>query len=259
MSLTYSEYLQLNKVLDAQAPISKTEHDEMLFIVIHQTYELWFKQILHECQFLQTRLAQGNREGSLQTLHRILVILKTLVSQADILETMTPISFLGFRHRLQQASGFQSLQFRILEGYLGNKSAKTLDFFAHLDPERHLEKAYTAPTLYDSLLQYLATYAQVPIPAQVLQRNYTEPYTPHSDVQQAILTLYRTRPDLLLLLERYVDLDEGLQEWRYRHVKMVERTIGTQPGTGGSSGVAYLRSTLFRPAFEDLWIIRSDM
>jgi tryptophan 2,3-dioxygenase len=257
MELTYSQYLELHKILDAQHPLSPEEHDETLFIVIHQTYELWFKQLLHESNFLRTHLQTGKEGHALETLRRMLVILKTLVSQADILETMTPISFYSFRNRLQKASGFQSLQFRRLEFQLGLKSARILELFSTHDQFSLLSKDYEAPTLYDALLEFLSLHRNIQLPIDILQRHFSTPYTGDIRVQHVLLELYRERSDRVALLERYVDLDEGLQEWRYRHVKMVERTIGCATGTGGSAGAAYLRSTLFQPAFVDLWALRS--
>ena len=257
MDLTYSQYLHLDKILEAQAPLSPEEHDETLFIIIHQTYELWFKQLLHETGFLRIQLQKGSESLAMATLQRMLVILKTLVSQADILETMTPISFHAFRARLQQASGFQSLQFRRLEFQLGLKDTRTLERFASHTQFASLSEDYHAPTLYDALLQFLSQYRGVEFPLEILQRTFSEKYDGDIRVQNQLLALYRAAGDGVAMMERYVDFDEGLQEWRYRHVKMVERTIGTAPGTGGSAGVAYLRSTLFQPAFGDLWALRS--
>ncbi len=259
MDMTYGDYLQLHKILDAQQPLSPEEHDETLFIIIHQTYELWFKQLLHESNFLRVHLQAGKESEALDTLHRMLVILKTLVSQADILETMTPISFYSFRTRLQQASGFQSLQFRRLECQLGQKNPRTLTLFTAHPAFESLSHDYEAPTLYDALLQFLSQHMGVAIPVDILQRPYSQPYTGDARVQDLLLTLYRERSPRVALLERYVDLDEGMQEWRYRHVKIVERTIGNVPGTGGSAGLAYLRATLFQPSFVDLWALRSSL
>jgi tryptophan 2,3-dioxygenase len=195
-ALTYSSYLGLDDILGAQRPRTE-EHDELLFIVIHQVYELWFKQLLHEGKHLQTRLEDGDTPHALHTLKRMLTILKTVVAQIDVLETMTPRQFLTFRDRLEAASGFQSAQFRELEA--------------------------------------------------------------SDDVQHALLTAYADDGEPAQVCERMIDLDEGIMEWRYRHMQMVRRTIGDKRGTGGSPGAAYLATTLLRPAFPDLWAVRTEL
>ncbi|MEZ5331771.1 MAG: tryptophan 2,3-dioxygenase family protein [Thermoanaerobaculia bacterium] len=259
-ALTYSSYLKVDELLELQRPLSDgPEHDEMLFIVIHQVYELWFKQVLHEVSHLQRRFEAGDSIGALATLKRILTIFKTLVGQVDILETMTPISFNSFRSRLDSASGFQSAQFRELEFKLGKKSAAMVRHHPEGTPgRRRLDETLEAPTLWDSFLRFLAANDQ-PVPQAQLARDASLPYEPSPEVQRVLLDVYADRPILAMVCERMVDLDEGLQEWRYRHVKMVERTIGAKPGTGGSEGAAYLRKTLFQPAFPDLWAIRSEL
>lgn len=259
---TYASYLALDELLSLQRPESD-EHDEILFIIIHQVYELWFKEMLHEADWLAGRLAEGDTGAAMHTLKRILTILKIAVAQLDILETMTPRDFLSFRDRLASASGFQSAQFRELEFALGHKRRAMLEHF----PEgtgwrRRLEGRWSAPTVWDALLGYLADRGY-PVPEAALGRDVTAAIDPDEGVQRAILAVYR-RDDLPAhldsqLLERFVDLDEGLQEWRYRHVKMVERTIGARIGTGGSAGAAYLRTTLSQPFFPDLWAIRSEL
>ena len=257
MALTYGKYLRLEQLLDAQVPLSEgPEHDELLFIVIHQVYELWFKQILHETQRLQRTLEQGETHRALGTLKRILTILKTLVAQVDILETMTPTSFSSFRDRLDTASGFESAQFRQVEFALGNKRASALARYPEGSRERaQLEIAMAAPTLWDSFLRYLAQQGFA-VPADALARDVTRRIEPSEAVQDLLLSVYRQDALNSQLCERLVDLDEGLQEWRYRHVKMVERTIGTKGGSGGSSGAEYLKKTLFQALFPDLWAIR---
>jgi tryptophan 2,3-dioxygenase len=261
-AFTYASYLALEELLSLQRPESD-EHDEILFIVIHQVYELWFKEILHEADWLVGRLAEGDTGAAMHTLKRILTILKIAVAQLDILETMTPRDFLSFRDRLASASGFQSAQFRELEFALGHKRRAMLDHFPEGTPWRgRLETRWARPTLWDALLGYLADRG-VPVPEGALERDVTEPIQPDEGVQRALLAVYR-RDDPAAhldsqLLERFVDLDEGLQEWRYRHVKMVERTIGARKGTGGSAGAAYLRTTLNEPFFPDLWAIRSEL
>ncbi|MEY2467942.1 MAG: tryptophan 2,3-dioxygenase [Actinomycetota bacterium] len=210
-ALTYTSYLALDEVLSAQRPRSD-EHDEMLFIVVHQVYELWFKQLLHELRHVQRKLEGGESAHALHTLKRVLTILKVVVAQIDVLETMTPRQFLGFRARLESASGFQSKQFRDIETLL--------------------------PTLFDSLVAYLGI---------------------RGDIEDGLVAVYAADDVGAQICERFVDLDEGLQEWRYRHVKMVERTIGDAHGTGGSKGAAYLRTTLSKPMFPALWSIRNRL
>jgi tryptophan 2,3-dioxygenase len=257
MAVTYPSYLQLEGLLALQQPLSDgPEHDEMLFIVIHQVYELWFKQILHETELLQSSLEEGDTPTALATLKRTLTILKVLVSQIDVLETMTPVSFNSFRHRLDTASGFESAQFRALEFTLGHKRPGAATRYPEDTPERHmLEQRLARPSVWLSFLRYLASQGY-PIPVTDLERDPREPTVESPAVQDALLDIYRHDPLQAQLCERFVDLDEGLQEWRYRHVKMVERTIGTKRGTGGSAGAEYLRTTLSKPLFPDLWAIR---
>jgi len=259
MSLSYSSYLKLDQLLDLQHPQSEgPEHDEMLFIVVHQVYELWFKEVLHELDHLCHLLASDEGSRAQHTLKRILTILKLLVAQLDVLETMTPLEFLSFRARLESASGFQSSQFRELEFVLGHKRLPMVDHFPEgTEARRRLQARYSQPSLWDAFLHYLSERGFA-IPKELLERDVTQPIEPSPTVQACLLAAYRESPDLAALTERLVDLDEGFQEWRYRHVKMVERTIGNKQGTGGSSGAQYLRSTLFKPLYPDLWIIRTE-
>lgn len=260
MPLTYSRYLKLNELLNLQQPRSaEPEHDEMLFIIIHQTYELWFKQLLHEIDYVKKMMAQNDTPRLLHTLKRVLTILKTLVGQVDILETMTPLEFLSFRSYLDSASGFQSFQFRELEFVLGHKREGSVRHYPGESMGRaRLETRYAQPTLWDSFLHFLAQ-EEYEVPADQLERNVTQPVVANEVVQTILIDIYRHNPLLADVCERLVDLDEGIQEWRYRHVKMVERTIGNKKGTGGSSGVGYLQSTLGRPLFPDLWAIRTRL
>jgi len=257
MALTYGKYLKLDQLLSAQQPLSEgPEHDEMLFIVIHQVYELWFKQVLHEVQRVGKALESGDTHHALATLKRVLTIFKTLVAQVDILETMTPMSFNSFRHRLDTASGFESVQFRQVEFALGHRRPAAVDHYPAGSTERNvLARASRAPTLWDSFLRYLEGQG-FDVPKSLLERDVADPIEPSEAMQELLLKAYREDALVSQVCERLVDLDEGLQEWRYRHVKMVERTIGTKTGSGGSSGAEYLRSTLFRPLFPDLWAIR---
>jgi tryptophan 2,3-dioxygenase len=257
-ALTYSAYLALDEVLAAQRPRSD-EHDELLFIVVHQVYELWFKQIIHELGYLQARLERGDGGHALATLKRVLTILKTVVAQIDVLETMTPRQFTAFRSRLEAASGFQSAQFRVLEAMLGRRDERMLAPYPPESPgRRRIAEALARPSLFDSLLAYLGAQGFA-IPAPAPGGGARGARAPSEAVQRALLQVYRADGEAAQVCERFVDLDEGFQEWRYRHVKMVERTIGAKPGTGGSAGAQYLRTTLFTPAFPDLWAVRSEL
>jgi tryptophan 2,3-dioxygenase len=249
--LTYGTYLRLPELLSCQSPLTE-QHDELLFVIIHQVYELWFKQILHEAAFLQRRLEDGNATGALHTARRIAKILKTIVGQLDVLETMTPRQFAAFRPQLGSSSGFQSDQFRELEAVLGRRD---------LDPtlDARTTAAMQRRSVFDSLLRFLDVDG-FEVPAPALDRDPAQPW-PSGD--EAILELLAAayaddNRAAGQVFEALVDIDEGVQEWRYRHVKMVERIIGARQGTGGSAGAAYLRSTLFRPAFPDLWAVRGD-
>jgi tryptophan 2,3-dioxygenase len=258
--LTYESYLQVDALLSLQQARSEgPEHDEMLFIVIHQVYELWFKQLLHELDRVVTLLRADESHRVQHTLKRILTILKVLVAQLDILETMTPLEFLSFRSRLEAASGFQSNQFRQLEFLLGAKHAAALARFPEGSRGRlALERRFQEPTVWDGFLHYLSREGY-PIPGSQLTRDYTTPVEATAEVQAILLDVYRRDLKNAEMCERLVDLDEGFAEWRYRHVRMVERTIGSKPGTGGSRGAAYLQTTLGRNLFPDLWEIRGRL
>jgi tryptophan 2,3-dioxygenase len=259
-AVTYSSYLKLDELLTLQQPRSDSpEHDELLFIVIHQVYELWFKELLHEFDRVRTLLEQDETHRGQHTLKRILTILKVMVAQLDILETMTPLEFLSFRQRLEAASGFQSDQFRQIEFLLGRKSEESIHRFPGGSRAREaLTRRYGEPTLWDAFLRYLAREGYE-VPTSQLTRNIAARVESSPEVQRILIDVYRRDPKNAELCERLVDLDEGLQEWRYRHVKMVERTIGAKAGTGGSSGAAYLRETVGDPIFPDLWAIRSQL
>ena len=258
--LTYAGYLKVDELLSLQEPLSDgPEPDEMLFIVIHQVYERWFKEVLHEVDYVVTLLQADDLARAHHTMKRILTILKVLVAQLDILETMTPVEFLTFRERLEEASGFQSHQFRELEFALGQKSQWAISRYPEHEPALgRLRRRYEEPTLWDAFLACLAREGYA-VPKAQLERDVRQRIEPSPELQEVLVEVYRNDPGLTELCERLVDLDEGLQEWRYRHVKMVERTIGTKPGTGGSAGAEYLRGTLFKPAFPDLWGIRARL
>ncbi len=254
MSLTYSEYLKLNNLLSSQNCLSD-DHDEMLFIVIHQTYELWFKEMLHEIDYLTELLLSNDLPKALHTMKRILTILKVLVHQTDILETMTPLEFLTFRDRLESASGFQSFQFRELEFALGQKNKQILNRFDHLEIEKKLlQKRYNQKSLWQVFLQYLKMN-DYKITDEMLNADKDDEFP---ELREILLEIYNNNYMTAQFCELLLDLDEGFQEWRYRHVKMVERTIGTKQGTGGSDGVAYLIKTLSIKFFPLLWEIRKD-
>jgi tryptophan 2,3-dioxygenase len=259
MDLTYGSYLRLDQLLDQQRQQSEgPEHDELLFIIIHQTYELWFKQLLHELDQFVRHLTVDDVARAGHTLKRVLKIFKTLVSQLDILETMTPLEFRSFRAFLASSSGFQSAQFREVEFVLGMKDRLHLDRFVDDEGEHErLQRRFDEPSVWDVVLA-VVDRSGFAMPSSALVRDVTEPVVEDSDVQAVLVEVYRNEPTLSGLLEALTDLDEGLQEWRYRHVMMVQRTIGTQMGTGGSAGAEYLRTTLFRPAFPDLWAVRSQ-
>ena len=259
-AVTYSSYLRVDDLLELQKPRSDgPEHDEMLFIVIHQVYELWFKEILHEIDRVMHLLEADEAHRAQHTLKRILTILKVLVAQLDILETMTPLEFLSFRARLEAASGFQSDQFRQLEFALGRKSAHAIERFTVGGRARTaLERRFLEPTLWDAFLRYLSREGYA-VPESALRRDVTAAIEASDEIQQVLINVYRTDPKNSEFCERLVDLDEGVQEWRYRHVKMVERTIGVKMGTGGSAGAAYLQTTVGAPLFPDLWAIRSRL
>jgi tryptophan 2,3-dioxygenase len=256
-SLTYTSYLALDEILGAQRPKSD-EHDEILFIVVHQVYELWFKQLIHELRYLQRMLEAGNDARAFATFKRVLTILKLVVQQLDVIETMTPVQFLSFRERLDSSSGFQSGQFRELEAILGRRDPGVLTAYHEQSPDyERVKQALERPSVYDSFLRYLAGKGY-DVPAEALERDVTQPVSESEGVQAALLQAYRDDAGPAQVAERLVDFDEGFMEWRYHHVKMVERTIGTRQGTGGF-GADYLRSTLHQPFFPDLWAVRSEL
>lgn len=267
--LTYITYLKVDELLKLQKPLSDgPEHDELLFITIHQVYELWFKQILHEVEALQMSLERGETHRSLSLLGRVRNIMKTCVSQLDILETMTPLQFNSFRDRLSSASGFQSAQFRELEAVLGRRDnagkdseeSSGMGMSEHLTPgseaRQRVESAMSRRSLWHSALEYFNSRSEMP--KEALNVDPSMAWEPSEEVQKVLIELHKNDPEANMIGEALTDLDEGLQEWRYRHVKMVERTIGRKVGSGGSSGVGYLASTLFNPVFPDLWAIRSQ-
>lgn len=247
--LSYGTYLRLDDLLSCQHPLTDS-HDELLFVIIHQAYELWFKQILHEAALLQRRLEAGDGAGSLATARRIAKILKTVVGQFDILETMTPRQFASFRPELGSSSGFQSSQFRYIEAVFGRRD------FSRAVRDPALDAIMARRPVFASLLRYLRA-AGFRVPGEILDRDPRLAWQSSDRVQALLAEVYAGSGDPAEVCEALIDIDEGIQEWRYRHVKMVERIIGAKTGTGGSAGAAYLRGTLFRPVFPDLWEIRS--
>lgn len=259
-AVTYSNYLKVSELLNLQIPLSDgPEHDELLFIVIHQTYELWFKQLIHEFDRVFLLMKNLDLYATLATLSRIRTIYKTLVAQIDILETMTPVQFNTFRSRLESASGFQSAQFREVEVILGRRDRQAI---SHLPQSEQItlriSERMKRPSIWDATLNFLSR-KNFKVPSEVLNRNVSEPYVPNEKIEIVLEEIYKNNPDVALLFEKLIDIDEGQQEWRYRHVKMVERTIGRKSGTGGSSGAKYLSSTLFNPMFPELWQVRSRL
>ena len=260
MALTYSSYLSLPELLTLQQPRSSpAEHDEMLFIVIHQVYELWFKLVLHETDKVRRDFSANDLYGAIATWKRLRTVLKTLVGQLDILETMTPLSFASFRERLDTASGFQSFQFREVEFAYGYKRARVTGAIPDAGGERaaadrRLEERSVVDHFYDFLGQRGLT-----VPPELLRKPVAEATVASPALQEEIYRVYRKQPELVILFELMTDFDEGFQEWRYRHIKLVERTIGAKKGTGGSPGIEFLKQSLWTPLFPDLWAVRHRM
>jgi tryptophan 2,3-dioxygenase len=260
-SVTYGSYLKVHDLLSLQQPLTEPQqHDEMLFIVIHQVYELWFKQILWEVGKAAGAIDAGQLMPLLGTLKRVTTIQRVLTGQVDVLETMTPTEFNRFRDRLNPASGFQSYQFRELEFRLGAKDPAYLRFHK-LDTRATaaLEAAMAEPSLYDRFIRLLAR-SGFEIPATLLERDVRQAHVSDPSVLAAVLKIYRESDryyDLYSTLEALMDLDEGLLLWRQRHVAMVERMIGTRRGTGGSSGAKYLSATLAKRFFPEIWDARN--
>ncbi|WP_310048190.1 tryptophan 2,3-dioxygenase family protein [Luteibacter sp. 3190] len=259
--LTYGEYLKLDQVLTAQHPRSEpAHHDEMLFIVQHQTSELWLKLMIHELDAALARLRRDDVDGTLKVLARVKQIQRQLYEQWGVLETLTPAEYLQFRDVLGPSSGFQSLQYRMVEFLLGNKHADMLRVFEH-DPVAHdrLRTVFEAPGLYDEYLRYLARRGH-PVPAELLARDLTQPWRSQPSLLPVFKRIYEDTANFwpeYHLSEELVDIEEAFQLWRFRHMKTVERIIGFRPGTGGSSGVAFLRKALEQSFFPELIEVRT--
>ncbi|WGM38360.1 Tryptophan 2,3-dioxygenase [Caulobacter sp. NIBR1757] len=258
-SLSYGQYLQLDKVLGAQGPRSD-EHDELLFIVIHQSSELWMKLCLHELRGAAAHIRGDDLEPAFKMLSRVGRIQTQMIQAWEILATMTPFDYSRFRDALGTSSGFQSHQYRQIEFLLGAKNARTLEVFESA-PAVHAElvEALGTPSLYDEALALLARRGFA-IPADYLTRDWTQGYEASAEVEAAWLAVYRdaeTYWDLYELGEKLVDIEYRLQQWRFAHMKTVERIIGFKRGTGGSAGVAYLVKALERPFFPELLSLRT--
>ena len=259
--MSYGDYLHLDAVLNAQHPRSP-DHNEMLFIVQHQTSELWMKLMLHELQAAIAALARDELGTAFKMLARVSRIMEQLVHAWDVLATMTPPEYSAIRPFLANSSGFQSWQYRCIEFRLGNKSA------AMLSPHRHraellalVQAAYEAPSLYDEALRLLARRG-IAVPASNTERDWTQPYAASADVEAAWLTVYRDPKlhwDLYQLGEELTDLEDAFRLWRFRHVTTVERVIGFKRGTGGTSGVGYLRKMLDVVLFPEIWTLRTAL
>jgi tryptophan 2,3-dioxygenase len=260
-SLSYGDYLQLDKLLDAQTPLSP-QHDEMLFIIVHQTSELWLRLFLHELHGVMECVRRDDLDPSFKMLARIGRVQAQLTSTWDVLSTMTPSEYSSFRNVLGRSSGFQSFQYRLLEFMLGNKHREML--LAHKrDPKGHeiLQRALEAPSLYDECLRLLSRRGYG-IPEDYLSRDFSEPYVANKQVAGAWLNVYHNSEkdwDLYELAERLINLDEKFQLWRCHHLKTVERIIGYKAGTGGTGGVSYLAKALELKFFPELWQIRTSM
>jgi tryptophan 2,3-dioxygenase len=259
--MSYGDYLHLDAVLSAQHPLSP-DHNEMLFIVQHQTSELWMKLMLHELHAAVAAIAADRMAPAFKMLARVSKIMEQLVHAWDVLATMTPPEYSAIRPYLAHSSGFQSWQYRCIEFSLGNKNAAMLEPHAHRpDLLEHVEAAYRAPSLYDEALRLLARRG-LAVPASYTDRDWTRPYVASDEVEAAWLTVYRapeTYWDLYQLGEELTDLEDAFRLWRFRHVTTVERIIGFKRGTGGTSGVGYLRQMLDVVLFPEIWKLRTDL
>jgi tryptophan 2,3-dioxygenase len=260
-SMSYGDYLQLDAILGAQKPLSP-DHNEMLFIIQHQTSELWMKLMLHELRAAIANVANDELGGAFKMLARVSRIMEQLVHAWDVLATMTPPEYSAIRPYLANSSGFQSAQYRCIEFALGNKNAAMLKPHAHRpDLLAQVQAAYEAPSLYDEALRLLARRG-LAVPASHTQRDWTQGYVESDEVEQAWLVVYRDPKkywDLYQLGEELTDLEDAFRLWRFRHVTTVERVIGFKRGTGGTGGVSYLRKMLDVVLFPEVWKLRTDL
>jgi tryptophan 2,3-dioxygenase len=260
-SMSYGDYLQLDKILSAQKPLSP-DHNEMLFIIQHQTSELWMKLMLHELHAAISCIARDELGSAFKMLARVSRIMEQLVHAWDVLATMTPPEYSAIRPYLGNSSGFQSAQYRCIEFALGNKNHAMLKPHEHR-PELHeqVRSYFESPSLYDEALRLLAARG-LPVPDSHTQRDWTQPYVESAQVEQAWLTVYRENQkyfDLYQLGEELTDLEDAFRLWRFRHVTTVERIIGFKRGTGGTGGVSYLRKMLDVVLFPEIWKLRTDL
>lgn len=260
-NMTYGDYLQLTPLLSCQKRLSD-HHDEMLFIIIHQVSELWLKLILHEMRRAIQAIAEGEMQPAFKMLARVSKIQTQIIYAWDVLSTLTPSEYIEFRDKLGQASGFQSYQYRLVEFALGYKSSHILKIYEQdADIYEKLKAAYQAPSIYDVSIQALAR-AGFPINPDVLERDFSGTYSGDPTVAAAWREVYQRTGkywDLYQLAEKLVDIEDWLQQWRFRHMKTVERIIGYKKGTGGSSGVRYLRRVLDHRFFPELWDLRTNL
>src|SRR3989304_459435 len=260
-SMSYGQYLQLDKVLSAQKPLSG-QHDEMLFIVIHQASELWMKLCLHELAATRAQIRADDLEPAFKMLSRVARAQAQLIQSWDVLGTMTPADYMRFRDSLGQSSGFQSWQYRLLEFMLGNKDSRLIEVHAS-DPPVHamLARELATPSLYDEALRLLKRRG-FDIPPERVERDWTQAHEAHPAVEAAWLAIYRDSNahwDLYELAEKLVDLEYRLQQWRFAHLKTVERIIGFKRGPGGSAGGGYLEYVLKRGFFPELITLRTSI
>ncbi len=263
--LTYAGYLRLDRLLSAQTPLSGTassppRHDEMLFIIQHQTSELWLKLMIHELKAATGFVRADRLDACFKILARVKLIQKQLFEQWAVLETLTPSEYEAFRPTLGSASGFQSAQYRAVEFLLGNKHAATLDVFRYDAPmHAELSQLLRTPSLYDEYLRHLARRG-LPVPGECIERDWSQPYVRHPDLVAVFKTIYddpETWWDAYEMAEKLVDVEESFQLWRFRHLKTVERIIGYKTGTGGSSGVGFLKRALEHTFFPELIDVRT--
>jgi tryptophan 2,3-dioxygenase len=259
--MSYGDYLNLDQVLNAQHPRSP-DHNEMLFIVQHQTSELWMKLMLHELHAAMQCIAGDQLHNAFKMLARVSKIMEQLVQAWDVLATMTPPEYSAIRPFLVNSSGFQSWQYRCIEFSLGNKNKQMLAPHAHRpDLLAHVRASYAAPSLYDQSLRLLARRG-LPLPSSHIERDWTQPYIANAEVEAAWLQVYRAPQqhwDLYQLGEELTDLEDAFRLWRFRHVTTVERIIGFKRGTGGTNGVGYLRQMLDVVLFPEIWRLRTDL
>ena len=262
-AMSYGDYLRLDLILGAQQPLSDPpRHDELLFIIQHQTSELWLKLMLHELRATRSLLQEDDLQPALKCLARVKHIQHTLIEQWGVLSTLTPSEYAQFRSYLQSSSGFQSWQYRAIEFILGNKNPDMLQVFDH-DPEVQalLVDLMEQPTLYDEFLRFLHRLGH-PVPDEILDRDVTVPWHLHADLVPTFATIYDHSHEFWKeyeACESLIDVEDNFQTWRFRHLKTVERIIGSKSGTGGSSGVPFLRRALELTFFPELYAVRGEI